>query len=165
MKPLKSILLLLAFTLPGSIVLCASRPWPDSWSKSNDIQIDGNRFSALPSDEGNDAIREHARRFMKRGGTLMMRSSAPRDRHQSGLPNVFRIEHEIRFGSDREIRKIGTGAISKNAGEKLFSGSEGWEYHEGEAGSRIAMAINNQGGRKSIVLIDRNRNTFLSISN
>jgi hypothetical protein len=157
--------LLICLLAPCSTVLSDDRPGTDFRSGTKGFLIDGHRFDWMPSEPENDSIRRMALAFVRRGGTLGSRVSDAADSRSNALPAGFRRAHSLKFETSGVSNEIRTGTVSGPAARKPFPASKGWKYLETGGGTRFAMAINDQGGRKSIVLIDRARNKFLSITN
>lgn len=165
MKAIATVWLLACLLIPASVVVSQGRSPTDFPVRENAIQIDGHRFDKRSSFPGKESIRREALSLVRGGGKAAGSASLPLDRRFPPLPNSLRPSHSMNYTTNGIPSEIRTGRFSGARGKDLFTPSKGWEYHETGTGIAMGMAIKNQGGRKSIVLIDLARKTFLSISN
>lgn len=165
MKTMAAAILLLCFLIPASVVLSQGRPSTDFLVLENAIHIDGHRFDKVSPVPGFESIRNAALSLVRRRGYGDKRVSLTLDRRYPALPTELRPAHSMNFTAGAVPNEIRTGAFTGSRADEIFRRSKGWDYHETDSRIALGIAIKNQEGRKSIVLIDRSRKTFLSISN
>lgn len=107
---------------------------------------------------------ERAASFVRSGNRLSRKNPQSRPADQVRTPSGIRIEHTLSFGSGKGGKTIGTGRMLRMTPSGIFRPESGWSYRESGGKKSLGIAIKEQEGIQSIVLIDRNRGTVLQVA-
>lgn len=156
------LILTVSFSLLAAVIANSANRL--SHSPRGSIRVDNQVFDGVFSDYGNASLLEFARRHVRSGAPISKRYSGSIRDNSNLYPNRLHVEHAIAFGNESSTKEISTGKLAFPALKARIPFPEEWEYHPVDKSGRSALAIRHQKGINTIVLIDRNRGTFLSIT-
>ncbi len=150
--------------LIGAIGYSANRILNVGNFEGNSIRVDGQAFDGLSNDDSDDSLLKHARIRVLSGVAISNHVSAHDSLRMGFLPDRFQMMHTLSFGTKGSTNEIITGNIRSKTFNREPHFMNNWEYHQSGNSGKSAIAIRDQKGIKTIVLINRDRGTFLAFT-
>jgi hypothetical protein len=160
----KPVLLACLSILLAGAAVCSTSGYSNSTFKTCSIRIDNQAFDHFVSDVPKGMLLDMARDRLRSGKSLYARPASSSRIFPVAFPPFFKARHSMSYSVDKAAREIITGTIDiPVSGNSAIVFPPGWEFHP-DSKSRRGIAILQKKGRKTLVLIDRNRGVFLSIT-
>lgn len=143
----------------------ASGQWFHPLTKGRySIQLDDRLFLGVPDKADNISLLKQARGMARSDSLLYRTVSGAAEHGMTRLPSVLKRQRTLRFESADGDKEICIGRINRVLHpEGLFLEKE-WKYVSAGSKRKTGVAISTSKGGKTIVLIDQDRGSFLSIA-